>query len=237
MVEEVVEEPMKEETVSIDEEVQLELEEMQVQYEALMEWILDNVRGTYPLPEHLTTNISLAAMADDLSLDSDIAELLNMTDQEQDNVNGIFNYAIDSIADIEASLMEIQEADSGKVTFHIPTYAEMGEELLDEMSSAMTDTLGADRAARFNLFTAQDLAENLHYFGRAAHTIVMEPMPVNDNTPGWRIRDAWISDSEEENTRVIEVEERSVVTIPQKYDALLNLLPVKTGSEPNDQEE
>lgn len=201
------------------------------QLESLMNWVLANVRGKYPLPERMVTNLAVAAVNKDFTLSGDVAELLRVTPEERSMVDDALVTTRQNIAVIESDVMQVAESGPDKVKLYVPPYEEEGLAAREDLYAALEVTLGASRFDRFMDVANKSLEEQYNYFGRAARTMTFEVAYPSDQSipPYLVIRDGWdIPDGQSSHT--IQIKESSVYELPPAYLAYLNLMPANVAS-------
>lgn len=203
-----------------------ENQSIRMQFETLGNWVLKNFRGKYPLPERMVTRLRLPPVNDDYTLQADVAELLQVTPSEQALVNDALGATWRSIAQMESSLLSVTQSAPGKVTLHIPPYAEQGAAVREDLLAALETTLGTHRTDRFLDVTEEELQKSYHYFGAASRTLIFEvTTPADRRLPQYLvIKDGWIL-PQGESGRSYQVTETAVNRLPKPYLAYLGVLP------------
>lgn len=198
---------------------------LQERLQALLNWILANFRGRFPIPEALFSRVQIAPLTDDDVLNPEIVELLRLSADDVARLNDAFAYATDYLSDIEATILTASEPRKGKIILHIPTFRENGQLLKDDLYAALEATLGSDRFARFRKVAETGLLRRFYHFGEASRTMVFElTYEENDPHPRILIKDGYILEIEP-GVREITATEMVATNIPAKYAAYLAWLP------------
>ena len=196
------------------------------QLSAVLRWILDNVRGRYPLDEGLVSHLDLPVCDAEGRLSNELITLLNITPTEQDELNDIFGYIYASMNEVEAVSMRANQPYEGKVILRIPPYVEDGDRLKEDLYAAMETSLGRPRFERFLEVSENQLQQHFHQFGQAARTIIFELGPPDTHGRDTLIiRDGWIQD-DEFGVRTIHAKETVVNELPETYTAFQDFLPM-----------
>ena len=210
-----------------DENRQLKEDNRQLQgrLTAVMNWILANFRGKYPLSESHMARLQLAPLNGDFLLSDEVTEFLKVTPVEKEDINDALAYAKDSLAQIEAAIITVTNPRPDKVILHIPTFPEEGKALQDDLYSAMDVTLGPTRFDRFLTVAETGMKSNFAYFGAASRTMVFELAYAEDGSaPQLKIKDGWVIEVGP-NTRSVTATETYVTNLPSGYSAYLSWLP------------
>ncbi len=196
-------------------------------YDKMVQWMIDNYRGKYPLPENLVQRLRITPINETMDVSPELVEILRMSDQEKGKVQDIFDFVRDHITEAELDRALITEQSEDKITMTIPPYADVGEELRQDLFLTLEDTLGGARFDRLVDVTGPELDQTFHYFGKAARTLTFEvihPLPGENFDPYVLIRDGWII-PEGESVRLTKVSETAVTTIPESYKPYQDHMP------------
>lgn len=192
---------------------------------AVLNWILANFRGKYPLPETYMSKLQVAAVTDDFTVHPELAELLKVTPGEEQKINDALAYARDYLSKIEAAIIEITNPRPDKVILHIPTFSEDGKLLQEDLYTALEITLGENRFDRLLDVSETGLKSSFAQFGEASRTMVFELVYGDENEmPQLKIKDGWVMEIGP-NTRAVTATESVVTNLPVKYSAYLTWLP------------
>ncbi len=214
------------ELVSENEKLASENRDIRMKWEELGNWVLRNVRGKYPLPERLVSNLKLSPVNDDFTLQADLADLLQVNPQEKSYVDDALMATHQSISELENAMMTVTQSTPGKVMLYIPPFVEKGTAVRDDLYSALETTLGRSRFDRFVDVSQDELEKNYHYFGTASRTMIFEvTYPEDARLPPYLvIKDGWVL-PQGPSARAYNVTESAVNELPKAYLAYLNFLP------------
>ncbi len=208
---------------------QLEMENARLRgrLDDMLNWILDNVRGTFPLPENQMANLRLAPVDTNLEVSADLAQLLRLNDEEVDRLDTAFLGTRAVLQELETENISVDQPAENQVVLNIPPYAEEGQMVREELYGELKKTLGAARFDRFLQVAEEGLDERFEYFGEADRTLEFEE--VTDAVSGdvqLFVRDERALPSKEDPLRQdITASERIVTELPDEYYAYWNWLP------------
>jgi hypothetical protein len=203
--------------------------ELQNRLVAVLNWILANFKGKYPLSETHMAKLQIPPLTDDYTLHPDALDFLKVTQDEEQKVNDAFAYARQTLGEIEAAIITVTNPRPDKVILHIPTFPEDGKLLQEDLYAALDTTLGQDRFDRFLQVSESGLKQNFYQFGEASRTMVFElAYENNSTTPQLKIKDGWVIDLGP-NSRQVTAVESFVTNLPPKYNAYLAWLPEYVG--------
>jgi len=192
---------------------------------AVLNWILVNFRGKFPLPEAHMANVRLEPLTEDFLLSPDLAELFKIDAAEEEKINDAFAYAQDYLREVEAALITARTPRPGKVILHIPAFPQDGEYLKEDLYAALEATLGEHRFDRFIKVSEEGLKDTFYQFGGASRTMVFELAYAEDDPyPQLKVKDGYVIDLGP-NERTITATESYVTNLPAKYSAYLTWLP------------
>jgi len=212
---------------AIDEELLAENAALQGRYNKLLQWMMDNYRGKYPLPENLVSRLEIPPVGANNILNPELAEMLHMSDTEQSLVQDIFDYVSDSLsaAEMERALISNQSDDS--ITITVPTYPEVGNELKEDLYLTLETTLGEHRFDRMVDVSGSEMVEQFHYFGEASRTLsfqVIYPQYEGEFEPYVLIRDGWVM-PDGDSVRLTKITETAINELPDSYREYETMLP------------
>ena len=200
--------------------------ELQSKYDDLGNWVLQNVRGKFPLPDRLVGRLDLSPVDENFALNGDVVEVLNVKPEEKALVDDALIATHDTLAQMEKAMVTATQSAPNKATLYIPAYAEEGEQARQDLYRALSAALGEARFSRLLDMTEQQLDKQYHYFGGAQRTMVFElaSTPDHPDDQFLVIKDGWIRPNGE-NGRTYEVSETSVRELPKEYTGYLGILP------------
>lgn len=211
----------------INQQLLTEHVELQGRYNKMLQWMMDNYRGKYPLPERLVSKLRISPLNEQNELNPDLVEMLKMTDDEKVMVQDIFNYVRGNLTQAELERMQVTDQKSDSITFTVPTYPEVGESLREDLYQTLEATLGGPRFDRMVDVSEQELREKFNYFGEASRTLtfqVIYPAVEGAHPPYVLIKDGWVI-PEGESIRLTKVTETAVSAMPDSYRTYQPYLP------------
>jgi hypothetical protein len=200
--------------------------ELQSRYDDLGNWVLQNVRGKFPLNDRLLNRLDLAPVDENFMLHGDVVEVLNVKPEEKALVDDALIATRDTLNQMELAMLTVTQTAPHKATLYIPAYADSGEQARQDLYQALSTALGEARFNRLLDMTQRQLEKQYHYFGTAQRTMVFELASTEENPDDafLVIKDGWIR-PDGEHGRTYEVSENSVRELPAQYSSYLNLLP------------
>ena len=193
----------------------------------MLNWILDNVRGTFPLPEGQLANLRVVPVDTNMQTSADLAEVLRLSDEEIDKLDTAFLGTRSVLQELETEKISVDQPAEKQVVLNIPPYAEEGELVREELYGELKRTLGAGRFDRFLQVAEAGLDEKFEYFGNADRTLEFEE--VTDAVSGAAqlyVRDERALPSKDDPLRQdVTASERLVTELPAEYYAYWNWLP------------
>ena len=203
--------------------------ELQNRLVAVLNWILANFKGKYPLSETYMSKLQIPPLTEDYTLHPEALNFLKVTPDEEQKVNDAFAYARQTLEEIEATIITVTNPRPDKVILHIPAFAEDGKVLQEDLYAALDATLGQDRFDRFLQVSETGLKQSFYQFGEASRTMVFElAYKSNSTTPQLKIKDGWVIELGP-NSRQVTAVESYVTNLPPKYNAYLAWLPEYVG--------
>ena len=208
---------------------QLEMENARLRgrLDDMLNWILDNVRGTFPLPEGQMAHLRLVPVDTNMAVSADVAQLLRLNDEEVDRLDAAFMGTKALLQDLETENISVDKPSESQVVLNIPPYAEDGQLVREELYGELKKTLGAARFDRFLQVAGTGLDEKFEYFGEADRTLQFEA--VQDAVSGDSqlfVRDERVVPNRDDPLRQdITASERIVTELPKEYYLYWNWLP------------
>jgi len=219
--------PVSPDPVDVNTQLLGEHVELQGKYNRMVQWMLENYRGKYPLPERLVERLRISPLTEENDVHPDLVEMLRMTDEEKTLVQDIFNYVRAGFDTAELERVQVTERQENRITFSIPNYPDLGSGLKEDLFLALESTLGSSRFDRMVDVAGEEMRERFHYFGEASRTLtfeVIQPNNPGDHPPYVLIRDGWVI-PEGESIRLTKVTETAITTLPTAYHAYADWLP------------
>jgi hypothetical protein len=193
----------------------------------MLNWIIDNVRGTFPLPESQMANLRLVPVDANMAASDDLVQLLRLNDEEADRLDDAFIGTRSVLQDLETENLSVETPSETQVVLNMPPYAEEGQLVREELYGELKKTLGAARFDRFLQVAEPGLDEKFEYFGEADRTLQFEA--VQDEASGAAqlfVRDERVVPSKNDPLRQdIIASERIVTELPEEYYPYWNWLP------------
>ena len=204
-------------------------DELQNRLVAVLNWILSNFKGKYPLSETYLSKLQIAPLTEDYTLHSEALNFLKVTPDEERKMNDAFAYARRTLEEIETVILTVTNPRPDKVILHIPAFPEDGKVLRDDLYAALDATLGRDRFDRFLQVSETGLNQSFYQFGEASRTMVFELAYLsNSTTPQLKIKDGWVIELGS-NSRQVAAVESYVTNLSPKYHSYLAWLPEYVG--------
>lgn len=191
----------------------------------VLSWILQNFRGTYPLPESYFSRLDVPSLQEDFSLHPELADLVRATPEEKEKINDALGTASAILREVELTTSSVRTTRPDKVILTIPSFPEQGRYLRDDLYASIQSALGRDRFDRFLKAGETDLRGKFYEFGEASRTIIFELVdsPSGD-FPDLVIRDAYVIPAGEREHE-IRARESVVTNLPRGYRPFLAVLP------------
>ena len=193
----------------------------------MLNWILDNVRGTFPLPDHQMANLRVVPVDTNMEVSADLAEVLRLDDAEIDRLGTAFIGTRAVLKELETEKISVDQPAEKQVVLTIPPYAEEGQIVREELYGELKQALGPARFDRFLEIAGAGLDEKFEYFGDVDRTLEFEE--VTDAASGAAqlfVRDERVLPSKDDPLRQdITASERLVTELPDEYYAYWNWLP------------
>ena len=207
--------------------LEMENAKLRARLDDMLNWIVDNVRGTFPLPDHQMANLRVAPVDTNLATSADLAEILRLDDEEIFRLDSAFLGTRSVLRELEAEKISVDQPAEKQTVLNIPPYGAEGELVREELYVDLKKTLGAGRFDRFLQIAAGGLDESFDYFGAADRTLEFEE--VTDAATGETqlfVRDERVLPNKDDPRRQdVTASERLVDELPPEYVAYWNWLP------------
>ncbi len=208
---------------------QLELENAKLRgrLHDMLNWMLENVRGTFPLPEEQMAHLRLMPVDENLAVSADLAEVLRLNEEELARLDAVLVGTRAVLQELEGENISVAEPAENQVVVNIPPYAAEGQVVREELYGALRQTLGAGRFNRFLQVAEAGLNERFEFFGEADRTLEFESLqdPAS-GAPQLFVRDERVLPSKDDPLRQdITASERIVAELPDEYYPYLTWLP------------
>ena len=207
--------------------LEMENAKLRARLDDMLNWIIDNVRGTFPLPDHQMANLRIAPVDTNLATSADLAEILRLDDEEIFLLDSAFLGTRSVLRELEAEKISVDRPAEKQTVLSIPPYADEGELVREELYVELKRTLGAGRFDRFLQIASAGLDESFDHFGAADRTLEFEE--VTDVATGEAqlyVRDERVLPNKDDPRRQdVVASERLVAELPGEYVAYWNWLP------------
>ena len=207
--------------------LEMENAKLRARLDDMLNWIIDNVRGTFPLPDHQMANLRIAPVDTNLATSADLAEILRLDDEEIFLLDSAFLGTQSVLRELEAEKISVDRPAEKQTVLSIPPYAEEGELVREELYGELKRALGAGRFDRFLQIASAGLDESFDHFGAADRTLEFEE--VTDVATGEAqlyVRDERVLPNKDDPRRQdVVASERLVAELPGEYVAYWNWLP------------
>jgi len=203
--------------------LQSENDKLREQLAALLQWIMDNFRGKYPLNEQMLERLHLQAVGPEIALHPEVIDFLNISPAEQSRINDALYYARIAITLLEQQRMRWERTSPDAAQVEIASFPEDGERLREHLYAALDQALGPVRSERFLRTAGSSLETNYSYFGRADRRLAFSLDRSDPAAPRMNIRDEWTR-TDGDGRRRTEAVEFTVEDIPDTYKPYLQQL-------------
>lgn len=212
-----------------EENLTAENEKLRGHLNDLLNWILVNFRGRYPMPESMMGRVAMPAVADDFTVHAELAEFLKISPEEQDRLNAAFASARDMLQQAEAGVMKAESPTPNSAVVDIPPFEAEGETVRQTLVSAFEQALGAARSERLQQVAAADLDRQFSDFGKVHRTLRFELVYADGSgEPLLKVRDERVR-AGQDGRRRIEATEFESRDVPEEYRFYLSRLPRGEG--------
>ena len=208
---------------------QLEMENARLRgrLDDMLNWIVDHLKGTFPLPDNQIANLHLLPLNEDRGVSEDLIRLLRLNESEIDDLDSAFIGTHFFLSELAAESIAVETPAPNQVVLSFPAFADEGHEAREELYAALKRALGAPRF-HLMLQVAQDgLDDQFENFGDQERTLEFEALP--DPAGGGEqlfVRDERVRPNKQDPLRVdLTTSERIVSELPAEYYSYLNWMP------------
>lgn len=207
--------------------LQSENQRLRARLDDVLNWLLENVRGTFPLPEEQMANLRIEPVDDALEVSPDLARLLRLTDEETTRLGTVFAESHEVLQELETENISVENPAEYQVVLSIPPYAETAEPVRDALYGDLLRTLGRARYDRFLQVAGEGLEARFGHFGAEDRTLSFEAFADEDSGAARLfVRDERALPDATDPDRVnVTASERVVSTLPGEYEAYWAWLP------------
>ncbi|MBR4251933.1 MAG: hypothetical protein IKQ15_06520, partial [Kiritimatiellae bacterium] len=207
--------------------LQTENQRLRARLDDVLNWLLENVRGTFPLPEDQMANLRIEPLDDALAVNPDLARLLRLTDEETARLGTAFAESREVLQELETENISVENPAEYQVVLSIPPYADTAEPVREALFGDLLRTLGRARYDRFLQVAGAGLEERFAHFGAEDRTLSFEAFA--DEASGAArlfVRDERALPDAADPDRVnVTASERVVATLPEEYEPYWAWLP------------
>lgn len=219
--------PAKGESRDVNQELLREHTDLKGRYDKMLQWMMENYRGKYPLAERLVSSLRIEPMTGTGEINPDLVEMLKLNDEEKALVQDVMTYVQASLKQAERQRARVTEQTNLRITYEVPTFVEEGASLKEDLYLGLEAAIGAARFDRMVDVAGTALREKMHYFGEASRTLTFEvimPPYEGAHPPYVLIRDGWMI-PEGDSVRLTKVQETAVMDLPESYRPYADWLP------------
>jgi len=192
----------------------------------MLNWIIDNVRGTYPLPEGQMANLRLTPVDEDMAVSGDLAEVLRLNESEIERLDTAFMDMRAVLQEMETENIQVDEPLENQVVLNIPPFGKEGGQVREELYRELLNTLGRARFDRFLEIAEAGLDEKFEYFGEVDRTLQFEALADEGAGVQLFVRDERVIPNKDNPYQVdILASERVVDELPPEYVPYWDWLP------------
>ncbi len=211
--------------------LEMENARLRARLDDMLNWILDNVQGTFPLPDGQMANLRITPVYDDMSASDDLIAVLRLTPEEAEKLDGAFWTMRHALYEASADYLSAQTDSDHQATLNIGPYDGEGEAVREALYASLRNTLGMARFSRFLQISEDELEQQFDYFGKSDRMIQFEAFEDEESgATQLFIRDQRIlmMDDDGLNQRII-ASERVLTELPVEYNAYWSYLPEGIG--------
>ncbi len=210
-------------------QVQANLEQenfrLRQQLHDVLQWILDNFRGRYPIPEHLVDRLHVTTLNDDFTVHDDFAALVRLSPEERRQLDAAFQAAHGMTLGIYAEVLRATVPSPTELVLEIPPHEDQGALVRQQIRDALRAVLGDARLPWAEATATNDLVRRFGYFGHGTRTVRFQLVESDERSePRIRVRDEH-SMEDPAGGRTMTIREFSADQLPHEYESLLQLLP------------
>ncbi len=204
-------EPVKDDTAAL----RAEADRLRTQLEDVLNWILANFRGRFPVPESMLSRMDMPLLQDGDALHPDLVTLFRLGTQEVQVVEAAVQAAKTEIEALHDAIALATAQSTSEGTVSIPPHEEEAAPIRAQLMADLEVALGRDRLERFLAVAGKDLDRRFLYFGAAVRIIRFELLS-DDEGGGLRIRDEVVT-ADDTGRRKIEAVEFESAEMPRAY--------------------
>lgn len=201
----------------------------------LLEWIVENLGGRFPVPEPLLAHLRIEALGAGYALHPDLVDMLRIAPGEEMRINAALAHAARLAEWIEESSAWVEWRSATEAALHLPGDPGQGEAIRMELRDTFDDTLGPDRGARLWTVAESSLSDAFGAFGAGDRVIVFSlAMSPDGASERLRIRDERRQPGGDDAPTRITAEEWLAEEPPAAYARHIRLLTRAEEGEANE---
>jgi hypothetical protein len=193
-----------------------EIERLQAERDAVLNWVLQNMQHRLPVPETLLTSMDAVAVDDAFELDAELAALVHATPEEIEVVNDALALALRDAQVIWQRIATAVVYPDGDRVVTVPPHEAEGGAVRARFDVALREALGEARADLLWKAAGRDLNRRFVFFGAGARVIRFTPLAVAGGGAWTRVRDELVT-ADISGVRHIEAIEFEISQIPEAY--------------------
>lgn len=201
--------------------------ELRRRLDEMLNWIIENIQGRYPLPEAQMKNLRVAPVDTNLLTSEDLIEILRLTPEEVERMDDTF-WAVHALLQelADADMIILDDSSPERLHLHSPPYGLDGAEASAVLYDELLATLGKARFARFLQISADELNRQFDYFGDRDRILDFQLLTSDSGDAALFIADETaVQDPDDPMLQHISGTERVVDALPPEYAAFADRLP------------
>lgn len=193
----------------------------------MLNWLLTNIRGTYPLDEQQLANLHIRPLNEEGLVSDDLAGFLKLSDEETGVMDAVFLDGRQILQEISAEGIFVDENEEElQVTVNIPSFPEDGQFVREELYRELQKTLGTARFDRLLQVAGSGLEEQFGYFGEASRQLQFTVLEGADGTDEQLfLRDEWVIPTGDPLQQDVKAREAVLAALPSEYLFYVDWLP------------
>jgi hypothetical protein len=195
---------------------------LRTRLEDMLGWILDNIKGKYPLSERLMDAVRIDPMTDELFVSEDLEELLRLSAAETERLDDVFADARAALGELEAAGITVRRLSDDELELLSPSFD--GSPVRSNLYAQVEAALGGPRFGRFLQVAEEGLLDRYGHFGEEERAIRFAVVEDDGGNEKWYIRDERSLPSATGEGRETRVHEEVTDELPAKYEGYLPFL-------------
>lgn len=199
--------------------------ELKSQLSDVLNWILTNIRGRYPLQESDLSHLQLPLVDEQFSIHPSLADFLQVSADERFLVDDALEFTRTDLRILQDRYLSISTPAPNQLYIQIKPFRDEGLALREDLLAALEVTLGKDRSERFQTVAGRALEESFDFFGQAERTLLFEVIEEPQHGLSRLIvNDGWFDDRDPAALAYAE-KEITVEKMPNRYRDFSIYLP------------